>query len=85
MKFKKIANSKKFVEVHWVDSTSSAHWKNIEDVKRLFGEYRIVTRGYLIRNGRKNVSIASTIAEDHACLALVNIPRGCIKKIKVLN
>jgi hypothetical protein len=86
MKFKKIARKKKFVEVHWVDSVSSARWRNIDEVKDFSSkEFKIVTRGFLIMESKKVITIGSTIGEDNGYMSMVGIPRGCIKKIKFLN
>lgn len=86
MKFKKIARKKKFVEVHWVDSVSSARWRNIDEVKDFSSkEFKIVTRGFLIMESKKVITIGSTIGEDDTYISMVGIPRGCIKKIKFLS
>jgi len=86
MKFKKIKNKKKFVEVHWVDSISSARWRTVDEVKDFSSkEFRIVTMGFLIMENKKVVTIASTIGEDDAYISMMGIPRGCIKKIKFLS
>ncbi|OGM08831.1 hypothetical protein A2Z67_02380 [Candidatus Woesebacteria bacterium RBG_13_36_22] len=86
MRFKKIRNKKKFVEVHWVDSVSSGQWKSIDGIKKFSSkEFRIVTKGFLIMKNKKVVTIASSIGEDNTYISMIGIPRGCIKKIKFLN
>ncbi len=72
----------KLVEVEWDDSAASAHWQE-PDVKSQPMKCR--TAGYLLRETKKYVVIALTVANDGGTISPLAIPKGCITRRRRLK
>lgn len=70
-------------QVTWVDAETTHGWEHA------FGEIKpsvptVVTVGFLIYQDENLVSIASTVGDDRAHNARIQIPVGMIKDLKLL-
>jgi hypothetical protein len=86
---KKRVNGKwpfKFVEVVWEDTFSDSKWRSVKEPP----DHVIVhSRGWLINDTKRNVTVAASIVSDDdgdmSCGDVTTIPRGCIKEITDLG
>ena len=74
----------KFVEVEWDDATSSAKWQDVED---LFGVQACLTRGWLVKETKREIVLAATLQVDGPRMGplvseVIAIPRGMVKRIR---
>lgn len=81
----------RFVEVLWEDAAShNASWADLEEVEKDgIGTVMVLTRGWLIKERERYVSIAGSVfADDEDSEQVGNItsiPRGMIRHIKDLK
>ena len=73
----------KIVYIEWVDSTRLDGWNNKETIKKN-GLSFIKSIGYLIKKNNKKVTICHSNGSDEM-LGILHIPKGCIKKIKIIK
>jgi hypothetical protein len=71
----------KMVKVFWGDAWGRAGWSR--DVK--LEPCLVESIGYLVDSNKEGVMLAQGIAEDGAYVGIGMIPKGMIKKVKVLR
>ena len=72
----------KMVEIEWDDSASPSHWQEPNATSK---PMKCRTAGYLLRETRTYVVVASTVARDGGTMAPLAIPKGCITKRRRLK
>jgi len=69
------------VIVTWKDSQSFDEWEHLEDV--VFSPLPVIeSHGFLIYEDKEQIYLAQNMSEDHAISMLMQIPKGCIVKIR---
>ena len=74
--------SHELIEVLWDDSATAGHWQEA-DLKSKPMKCR--TAGYLLRETKKYVVIALTVASDGGTISPLAIPKGCITRRRRLR
>lgn len=81
----------KLVKIAWVDASNIGEWVEEEDIHRRLEKDDAdicYTVGFLVRETKKDISLAQTTCYNNNKLILVSeimtIPRGWIKKTTVL-
>lgn len=72
----------KLVEVEWLDTACLAHWQEEGEIPELM-ECRTV--GYLLRDTKRDITLACTHAADHGTISPITIPKSCITKRRRLK
>ncbi len=79
----------KYVEVQWDDARSTAVWTGLDELPKVC---RVVTRGWLVQETKKQVVIAGTLqvavegeADDGDVGELIAIPAGTVIKMRRLK
>lgn len=76
------------VEVQWEDASNVAEWSDTDEAIEfnMNFDYNCRNVGYLIRDDKTCVIVAARITGDSkACGLVERIPRGMVKKVKVLR
>ena len=77
----------KIVEIEWIDAQSSMDLYSVEELKSLGEEDLHITKsaGYLIHEDKEKVVLAFMLFGDEFVKHHQIIPRGMVKKIKVIR
>ena len=77
----------KIVEVTWIDAQSSLNVYSVEELRELGEEDLHITKsaGYLIHEDKEKVVLGFMLFGDDLVKHHQVIPRGMIKKIKVIR
>ena len=80
------------VKITWVDASNIGEWVEAEEIHRKLDKDDadiFYTVGFLVRETKKNISVAQTVCYNNKKLELVSeimtIPKGWVKKTKVLS
>ncbi|WP_045368358.1 hypothetical protein [Methyloceanibacter caenitepidi] len=76
-----------FVEVRWLDIKGSAEWHAVSELPT---PARCVTRGWVIREDKRDLTLAASLiepepGEDESVGDVTVIPKGCITSRKKLR
>lgn len=74
----------KMVEVEWHDACGSAGWKDIAEYNNLV-PMKCRTVGYLLKQSKKEITIALTQAVNHDLNQSICIPAAWVTKIRKLR
>jgi hypothetical protein len=67
----------KLVELTWVDTSCLPHWQDEGEIPELI---KCHTVGYILRDTKRDVTLAFTYSDDRGTISPMTIPKSCITK-----
>ena len=74
----------KLVRVDWDDACSNEPWRKAECLYRAEC-LQIQSVGFVLRSDKKEMVIAQSLSETANVANTIAIPRGCIRKVRLLR
>lgn len=75
----------KRVMVEWVDACTHHNWTDNDKAIQEDGTTPVSNVGWLLKRDKKQVILAGGISDDDGSIDRISIPRGCVKKIHILE
>ena len=75
---------KRVVEVVWVDACSDDGWTDSEDIKA-GSDYIAVSVGFLLLRDKRRVILTQSLGQNDKCGGYLQIPAGCVKRVRRLG
>lgn len=79
-----MSSSRKFplkkVTIDWTDACTEDAWRHLSDVD-IHGGINVRSTGFLMKEDKKGVTIAASVADNGMCFSKLFIPRQWIKRI----
>jgi len=74
----------RLVRIDWEDASSDQIWRS---VNKLFRAERLQVQsvGFVIRSDKKEMVLAQSLSEVDNMAGTIAIPRGCIRKVRLLR
>jgi len=77
---------RKLVVVEWLDATGCHGWMNLgEQMEYEFSPMKCTSVGYIFKEDNASITLVQSTTEDQHINGFITIPKGWIKKRKVIN
>ncbi len=71
------------VEITWVDAGTGHGWEQAEELEAT--AFEVVTVGFLVRESKDALVIASTVCPEKTCNSRITVPTGMVRTRRVLK